>query len=185
MRFIQRLLTLTLVLTASAVAESLSEAPSAATLQLRGVLFSDGAYKFILTDGRGDSSGWVKLHQEAFGYTLVDFAPATDTVTVVAKTDGQLIQLRLATAKVADLSTSPQSQPTPSQPLPSTELPAAVRTMMFPNGDTPLTPVLAHPKDAAPSVETQVHLPAEIARYFPASPSPKWEHPDTDKRAAK
>jgi hypothetical protein len=50
------------------------------------------------------------------------------------------------------------------------QLPAAVQAMMFPQGNTPRAPILAHPGEAAPAISPQANLPPEIARHLPTPP---------------
>jgi hypothetical protein len=170
----------------------------AATLQLRGVFYFEGTFRFNVIDASGRSSGWVKLNERALGRLVSDFDPATDTVTLAAAPGQPPIRLRLAASKVFDrpatLSFERQPQPIaagvqPEIPAavqaqsPSTfaaaqnELPPAVRDMMFPPPNSPRAMRLAHPSDAAPAAASAAVLPPDVARYFPATPGPKWDSP--------
>jgi hypothetical protein len=177
MRLNSRWFAILLALGPSHGAEPNAGEASPSKVELRGIFSAGDAYMFILTDAEGNSSNWLKVNQQAFGFTIVSFSAAGETVTLENGADKRRIVVPLSKGAVigqAALSSGPKTAPESTS---APELPPEVRAAMFPAPGAAHAPMLSHPRDAAPNGASSGKLSADTARYFPATPGPKWNHP--------
>jgi hypothetical protein len=81
----------------------------AGPLELRGVVFENGAYSFSLYDDASHESAWVRLGEGGHSFVARSFNRERDTLTVDYQ--GRSVVLTLPPAKMA--STTPAGEPPP------------------------------------------------------------------------
>jgi hypothetical protein len=86
-------------------------AASAGPLELRSVVFVDGAYQFSIFDQGSGESEWVRIGERGHPFVARSFNRERDTLTV--EHQGRTIELALQPAKMASAGGAPAQSPTP------------------------------------------------------------------------
>jgi hypothetical protein len=100
-------------------------------LELRSIVFVDGAYQFSIFDQGTNKAEWVKLEEKGFPFVAKSFNRERDALTVEHR--GRTVVLALPAAKTAVAANNPP----PSGPAP---LPGAARPNAASGGAAPNVP---------------------------------------------